>query len=162
MEPTSQSPNSPIEKLLAALKQPDENQRERASAALWHMWFHQKGVYGAQQLMQAQTLIDSGQANQAEQFLTDLVTIQPDFAEAWNRRAVLRYMKSDYWQAIADCQKTIDLIPHHFGALHGLGLCHSAIGNYTAAIQAFRQALAIQPYALANQRAILECTAKLE
>ncbi|MEL6901566.1 MAG: tetratricopeptide repeat protein, partial [Cyanobacteria bacterium J06606_4] len=68
----------------------------------------------------------------------------------------------NYWQAIADCQKVIELIPYHFGALHGLGLSHRAVGNFTAAIQAFRQALAVQPYAIANQRLILECTAQLE
>ena len=163
MEPTPHSPEDPqTERLLAALKHENQAQRDRASAALWHRWFHQKGVYGAQQLMQVQTFIDSGQADQAEQLLGELITAQPDFAEAWNRRAVLRYMKDAHWQAIADCQKTIQLIPYHFGALHGLGLCHSAVGNYTAAIQAFRQALEIQPYALTNQRMILECTAKLK
>jgi len=45
------------------------------------------------------------------------------------------------------------------GALHGLGLCWAALGEYSAAIQAFRRAQAIQPYALANQKLILECTA---
>ncbi|MGQ9869467.1 tetratricopeptide repeat protein [Leptodesmis sp.] len=49
----------------------------------------------------------------------------------------------------------------HFGALHGLGLCHMALGNYKAAIQAFQQALAVQPYSLENQRLILECTFSL-
>jgi len=163
MEPTpDKQPDSQTERLLAALKQPNVEQRDRASSALWHLWFHQKGVYGAQQLMQAQTLLESGQPDRAEALLSELIAAQPDFAEAWNRRAVLRYIQSNHWPAIADCQKTIQLIPHHFGALHGLGLCHNAVGNYTAAIQAFRQALEIQPYALTNQRMILECTAKLE
>ncbi|PZO21900.1 MAG: hypothetical protein DCF25_04350 [Leptolyngbya foveolarum] len=159
MEPT---PDSQIERLLAALKQPNLEQRDRASSALWHLWFHQKGVYGARQLMQAQTLLETGQTNKAETLLSKLIIAQPDFAEAWNRRATLRYIQGTHWQAIADCQKTVQLVPYHFGALHGLGLCHSAVGNYTAAIQAFRQALAIQPYALTNQRMILECAAKLE
>ena len=153
---------SQIEQLLAALKQPEAELRDRASATLWHLWFHQKGVYGAQQLMQAQTLTETGQPDKAEALLSELIAAQPDFAEAWNRRAVLRYIQSDHWQAIADCQKTIQLVPYHFGALHGLGLCHSAVGNYTAAIQTFRQALEIQPYALTNQRMILECTAQLD
>ena len=151
-----------IEPLLAALKQSDPALRDRASSALWHLWFHQKGIYGAQQLMQAEQMLVANQPQQAEAFLSELIAAQPDFAEAWNRRAVLRYTQANYWQAIADCQKTIQLVPYHFGALHGLGLCHSAVGNYTAAIQAFRQALAVQPYALTNQRMILECTAKLE
>ena len=150
-----------VDRLLADLKQPDASTRDRASSALWHLWFHQKGVYGAQQLMQAQALLEKGDKDQAEALLSAIIQAQPDFAEAWNRRAVLHYTQASYWQAIADCQKAIELVPHHFGALHGLGLCHCAQSNYIAAIQAFRQALEVQPYALANQRMILECTAKL-
>lgn len=150
-----------VQQWLADLKNENSTVRDRASSGLWHLWFHQKGVYGAQQLMQAQTLLQEDQPAQAESLLSNIIAAHPDFAEAWNRRAVLRYTQADYWGAIADCQKTIQLVPHHFGALHGLGLCHGAVGNYTAAIQAFRQALEVQPYALANQRMILECTAKL-
>ena len=150
-----------VDRLLADLKQPDAEVRDRASSLFWHAWFHQKGVYGAQQLVEAQTLLESDRVDQAETLLSDIVKAQPDFAEAWNRLAVLHYTQSDYWQAIAACQKVIALVPHHFGALHGLGLSHSAVGNYTAAIQSFRLALAVQPYALVNQRLILECTTKL-
>lgn len=150
-----------VDPLLAALKEPDSAVRDRATSTLWHLWFHQKGAYGAQQLMEAETLVHSDQAVEADKLLSEIIAAQPDFAEAWNRRAVLRYMEADYWRVIADCQKTIQLVPYHFGALHGLGLCHSQLGNYTAAIQAFRGALDVQPYALANQRMILECTAKL-
>ncbi|MGB3295358.1 MAG: tetratricopeptide repeat protein [Phormidesmis sp.] len=150
-----------IEQLLADLKHANTSVRDRASSRLWQLWFHQKGVYGVQQLMQAQSLLEAGELSQAEALLSEVVQAQPDFAEAWNRRAVLHYTQHNYWRAIADCQKVVQLVPYHFGALHGLGLCHSAVGNYTAAIQAFRQALDVQPYALVNQRMILECTAKL-
>ncbi|MEO1619494.1 MAG: tetratricopeptide repeat protein [Cyanobacteria bacterium J06632_3] len=150
-----------VDRLLADLKKSDASTRDRATASLWQTWFHQKGVYGAQQLMDAQSLLDLGQLDQAEALLTTIVEAQPDFAEAWNRRAVLHFTQSNYWQAIADCQKVVELVPYHFGALHGLGLSHRAVGNYTAAIQAFRQALVVQPYALVNQRLILECTAQL-
>ncbi|MEL6158347.1 MAG: tetratricopeptide repeat protein [Cyanobacteria bacterium J06623_5] len=150
------------DRLLAELKQSDASVRERASAMLWHFWFHQKGVHGAQQLMDAQSLMESGLTDRAEELLSAVIKAQPDFAEAWNRRAVLHYTQQNYWQAIADCQKVIELVPYHFGALHGLGLSHRAVGNFTAAIQSFRQALAVQPYAIANQRMILECTAQLE
>lgn len=150
-----------VNRLLEDLKQPDAEVRDRATSLFWHAWFHQKGVYGAQQLMEAQTLLQSGKITQSEALLSDIVKAQPDFAEAWNRLAVLHYTQADYWRAIASCQKVVALVPYHFGALHGLGLSHSAVGNYTAAIESFRQALAVQPYALVNQRLILECTAKL-
>ncbi|MEM9944733.1 MAG: tetratricopeptide repeat protein [Cyanobacteria bacterium P01_D01_bin.36] len=150
-----------LERLLVDLKRSNDLVRDRATAALWHEWFHQKGVHGAQQLIEAQTLLDAGRIGEAETLLSSILNAQPDFIEAWNRRAVLHFTKREYWKAIADCQKVIELAPHHFGALHGLGLSHRAVGNYTAAIQAFRQALAVQPYALVNQRLILECTAQL-
>lgn len=150
-----------IETLLEALKNPDEDVRADATQALWQVWFAQKGVAGLQTLQRAQMLLESGESNEAEAVLSELITQMPDFAEAWNRRAVLYYVQRQYRKAIADCQRTIDLNPIHFGALHGLGLSYAALGEYRDAIAAFRQALEIQPYAIENQRLILECTAKL-
>lgn len=150
-----------IHRFLEDLKNPDESTRKRATYELWRLWFHQKGMYGLQLLEQSQALMQSGDMQQAELLLSQILQDQPDFAEAWNRRAVLYYLREDYQRAIADCQQVIALNPIHFGALHGLGLCQMAVGNYPHALQAFRQALEIQPYAVENQRMILECTARL-
>ncbi|PSB22709.1 hypothetical protein C7B61_00575 [filamentous cyanobacterium CCP1] len=150
-----------IDRLLEDLKQPDEEVRERATTELWQIWFKQKGDYGLEILKQSQECLENGEFVKAEEVLTDLIGDQPDFAEAWNRRAVLRYLIGDYEKSLADCQQAIELNPLHFGALHGMGLCQAALGNYLEAIQAFRRALEIQPHAILNQRLILECTARL-
>lgn len=153
--------DSTLEVLLQSLKQDDEYQRELATAALWQRWFYQKGTVGNQRLQEAQALIDQGQLDAAAAQLSGLVAELPDFAEAWNRRAVLYFVQERYAEAMADCQRTVELVPYHFGALHGLGLCHAALGQFEEAIQAFRRALEVQPYALTNKRLILECTAQL-
>lgn len=153
--------SSDAESLLHDLHDEDPNVRQVATEALWRRWYTQKGAYGAQILVRSQTLLDEGSVEEAEALLTEAIAGMPDFAEAWNRRAVVRYMKGDFWRAIADCEKVLDLVPYHFGALHGLGLCHMSLGNHTAAIQAFRRALKVQPYATVNQRLLLECTAHL-
>ncbi len=150
-----------LEVLLQSLKQEDEYQRELATAALWQQWYFQKGEVGNQRLQAAQTLVEEGRLDTAEALLSSLVLELPDFAEAWNRRAVLYYVQRRYPEALSDCHRVLELVPHHFGALHGLGLCHAGLGQYGEAIQAFRRALVIQPYALVNQRLILECTARL-
>ncbi|PSB26141.1 tetratricopeptide repeat protein [Stenomitos frigidus] len=150
-----------IAPLLEDLKSVDESVRERATQSLWRIWFEQKGMPGLEMIRRAQTLLEEGNSPEAEATLTALVQSHPDFAEAWNRRAVLYYAQSQYRQAIADCETVIRLNSVHFGALHGLGLCHAALGNYPAAIEAFRQAIAIQPFAIANQRLLLECTMRL-
>lgn len=150
-----------INALLADLKSSDEAIRERATEDLWRIWFEQKGVYGLTMLRRSQVLLESGQVEEAEALLTELIREQPDFAEAWNRRAVMYYLQGRFFKAIADCKEVIRLNPIHFGAWHGLGLSYAAVGRYTEAIQAFHEVLAIQPHALINQKLILECTARL-
>lgn len=147
--------------LLEDLKNPDETVRNHATAELWRIWFQQKGRYGLEMLERSQLLFEMGDVKQAEAILTNLINEYPDFAEAWNRRAVFYYQIGEYQKSRDDCQQVIKLNPVHFGALHGLGLCLAALGDYSAAIQAFRKALDIQPYALVNQKLILECTARL-
>ncbi|MGB3533584.1 MAG: tetratricopeptide repeat protein [Microcoleaceae cyanobacterium] len=147
--------------LLEDLKSPDEAVRQRATHQLWRMWFEQKGSIGLTQIRRAEVLLQAGETIEAEAILTQLIQDLPDFAEAWNRRAVLYFTTKQYTKALQDCKRVIQLNPVHFGALHGLGLSHAALGEYSKAIQAFRKALLIQPYSVENQRLILECTTRL-
>lgn len=150
-----------VKALLEDLKKPDESVRDRATTELWRTWFNQKGEYGMQILRQSQVSLEAGDVRHALDLLTKLISEAPDFAEAWNRRAVLHYTQGNYKKSLQDCQTVLKLNPVHFGALHGLGLCYAALGEYINAIQAFRRALEIQPFALVNQKLILECTARL-
>ena len=150
-----------IDSLLKDLKNPDETVREDATMKLWRIWYQQKGVYGLEMIERSQKLMDLGEITEAEVVLTEVISNLPDFSEAWNRRAFLYYTTCEYQKSLADCQMVIHLNPVHFGALHGLGLCYAAMGNYVEAILAFRRALEIQPYSQLNQKLILECTLKL-
>ncbi|MCF2972456.1 tetratricopeptide repeat protein [Synechococcus sp. Nb3U1] len=150
-----------IEQLLVALKQERADLRQEATEALWELWFGQKGIAGRAALEHSQLLMDSGQLGAAETLLSELIDQLPDFVEAWNRRAVLYYTLKRYPEAVRDCEMVVKLCPIHFGAWHGLGLCRAAMQDYRGAIAAFQKALDIQPYALINQRLLLECTALL-
>jgi len=150
-----------VGRLLADLKAEDEAVRDRATSDLWHRWFHEKGMAGLDALQHSQRLIDAQEFEAAETTLSDLIADQPDFAEAWNRRATLRYMRSNYRKSLYDCRVVVRLVPYHFGALHGMGLCEAALGNFREAIHAFSRALEIQPHAQINRVLMLECTARL-
>jgi tetratricopeptide (TPR) repeat protein len=149
------------EQLLEALKTSNQELRERAAAELWRSWFEQKGDLGLELLRRSQFFLEAGQFQKAEEILTETIEMLPDFAEAWNRRAVLYYLQEKYERSKSDCEQVVKLISYHFGAWHGLGLCQFALANYSEAIVAFRKAQEIQPYALINQQLILECTARL-
>lgn len=150
-----------VQQLLQDLQNPDAEVRDQATQALWEAWFWQKGLVGMEQLRRSQELLKAGDPIAAEELLTELIDDQPDFAEAWNRRAVLYYTQQQYEKAIADCNRALEIIPYHFGALHGLGLSHAALGEYGEAIRAFNRALEVQPHALINKQLLLECMALL-
>lgn len=150
-----------INSLLEDLKNPDETVREQATRKLWRIWFQQKGIYGLETIERSQKLLDAGEITEAETLLTALIEQQPDFAEAWNRRAFLYYSNREYQKSLADCKMVVQLNPVHFGALHGMGLCYAAVGKYSEAVKAFRRALEIQPYSQVNQKLILECILRL-
>lgn len=78
-------------------------------------------------------------------YLDTVTILKPNYAEGWNRRATLHFMRDDYGKAIADLEKVIRLEPRHFGALSGLGMMLREIGEDNAALPVLRRALEIDP-----------------
>ena len=79
-------------------------------------------------------------------FLDRIVIMQPDYVEGWNKRATVYFLMEDYGKSIADIGKVLEIEPRHFGALSGLGMILRAIGDDKRAIEAYRQALALDPF----------------
>jgi tetratricopeptide (TPR) repeat protein len=116
-----------------------------AEATLWQIW-------GRSGDAAVDALFAEGlQAMERQDWLgavsgfTRVIERAPAFAEAWNKRATARYLAEHYATAIADCEQVLRLLPQHFGAAAGQGLCHAALGQYREAGRCFRQALAIHP-----------------
>lgn len=87
--------------------------------------------------------------------LDQLIALEPEFAEAWNRRATVYFLKDDYGHSLADIAVALSLEPRHFGALTGLGLMFEDLGEDAKAYEALKQALELNPFQ-DNVRAELE------
>lgn len=77
------------------------------------------------------------------------IALKPDYAEAWNRRAVLFFNDGKYDEAIADLESSLTYEPRHFGAWIGLAMIFESIERPEAALRAYEKALAIHPHAQA-------------
>jgi tetratricopeptide (TPR) repeat protein len=143
---------------LEALKGDDPELAATAEAILWRIWCRSEDpeidrIFRAGvEAMQQQKLAD------AEALFSRVIELKPGFAEGWNKRATVRFMRQDFPGSIADCQETLARNPNHFGAASGQGLCHISLNEFREAAVCFRRALEIHPhlYAVRQNLALAE------
>ncbi len=81
----------------------------------------------------------------AEELLDRVIELMPLYAEGWNKRAMVHFMKKEYEKALATLRHALALDPRHFQALHGLALTLQEIGDQSCALQAYRVLLRNHP-----------------
>ena len=109
------------EELLEALKGDDPTLAATAEAMLWRTWCR-SGNSEADRIFRAGVdAMQQGQLEEAAAEFTRVIDIAPEFAEGWNKRATVRFMREDFAGSIADCQETLARNPNHFGASSGAG-----------------------------------------
>lgn len=77
--------------------------------------------------------------------LAALTRLAPDFAEAWNASATLRYLQNDYARAAAEIERALALNPRHFSALTGLALIFQQTGQEESAMKVWREVERLYP-----------------
>ena len=74
-----------------------------------------------------------------------IVEMAPEFAEGWNKRATVYFLRDELDASVRDVQRTLALEPRHFGALSGMGLIFMQIGDKEGALKAFEDVLNLYP-----------------
>ncbi len=82
----------------------------------------------------------------AIEMLSTVIRLKPDFTEAWNKRATLLFMENNFGRAMADIAETLKREPRHYGAWAGLGMILVHDGDKKRGYDAFKRALAINPF----------------
>ncbi len=88
----------------------------------------------------------------AREMFDRVIAIRPEYAEGWNRRALLFFNDGKYDEAVADLESTLVHEPRHFGAWIGLGMIFESIERPEAALLAYRKALEVHPNAAAAKQ----------
>lgn len=132
-------------RLVASLRDEDEQVRLYATAAMWQIWsrsgdrtidaIYQRGV----QQMEVSRL------REAVDTFSDIIRRKPAFAEAWNKRATIYYLLGEFDLSLKDCDEVVKRNPNHFGALSGYGQIYLNLGDFERAIDYFERALKVNP-----------------
>lgn len=75
-----------------------------------------------------------------------LVGYCPFYAEGYNQRAFVNFLREDFAAALPDLNRALDLNPRHVGALSGKALTLLALGREDEGQAALRAALALNPW----------------
>ena len=135
-----------LDKLFSDLKRErNEKAAERIAGNIWSEWFQSGSASIDLMMLWSQKAMDNQKFDVALDFLDQVVTLQPSYAEGWNRRATVHFMMKNYSKSMSDIDRTLQLEPRHFGALSGLAQIMALTGHKQSALEAWQKVLAIYP-----------------
>ncbi|MEO3389139.1 hypothetical protein [Mesorhizobium sp. CAU 1741] len=142
----AEQPAERIEGLFDELKKArNEQAAERISSRIRQEWAR-SGSASIDLLMQwSQEAMNEKKNGAAMDFLDQVVTLAPDYAEGWNRRATLHFAMDNYAKSMADIERVLRLEPRHFGALGGMATILKNTGRNEAAMHAYERLLQVYP-----------------
>jgi len=134
-----------VQPLIRALRDPDEEARARAERAIWKIW-SRSGKPEVDALYQiGMDDVERGDIDKAIETFTQVIKLDPSFAEAWNKRATIYFLSGELRKSLADCDEVLKRNPQHFGALAGYAQIHVRLENYEKALDYARRAVAVNP-----------------
>ncbi|HEY8384557.1 MAG TPA: tetratricopeptide repeat protein [Microvirga sp.] len=81
----------------------------------------------------------------AIELLDRVLVLEPQWVEAWFRRANVFFLMDDPVSSLADLRQVINREPRHFGAWAGIGHIFNSAEDKTRALESYRRSLKIYP-----------------
>jgi len=123
-----------------------EEDAQEIETLIWELWTRHIDSDADKMMRHAINCITNRDLTAGEELLSNLIQSHPQWAEAWNKRASLRFLAENYNGAVQDIQSVLALEPRHFGALSGFGQICYRLGEKDMAVIAFDAALRINPF----------------
>jgi len=124
-----------------------ETEGRYAEDAVWHYWFSLAPNANIRQNLDA--AIKRREAydfEAAELLLNEIVATAPNYAEGYNQRGFILFLREKYELAEQDLKKALSLQPNHFGALSGMFHVQGKLGKSDSALEYLQQAVTIHPW----------------
>ena len=137
---------SELDKLFNDLKINNASLSFKTEQKIWKMWStHPSDQKLTEMLSKGSDLVNNQKLNEAIIIFSKVIDLDPDWAEAWNKRATVLYLIGEYQESQNDIDKVLKLEERHFGALAGQGLVNIQLKNYEKAIMSYEKAKKIYP-----------------
>ncbi len=140
----------------------DEAAAKKTAAQIERLWLEARGDTAGVLMERALGAAHAKNYVLAIKLLDAVVDLHPDFAEGWNRRAYVNFLRNDVQGALGDLRRVLALDPSHFKALDGLAQVLRDIGEKKAALAALRTLIEVHPYWDGAKKAIEELAREVD
>ena len=154
--------NDRLERLFEKLASDVNPDSAKAIAGMiWRRWTD-SGSDNINLLMEwTSAALERSDHGKALDLLDNVTVLAPEYAEGWNRRALVYFQIGDLGKSIADIETVLALESRHFGALSGLAVILQRIGRDREALNAWYKVLAVYPANQQAQKSVVELEEKL-
>ena len=122
------------------------NKAEKKKKKIWLIWNkHPNNIRLTERLEFGTELMQYQSYDYALKVFNNILATDPNWSEAWNKRATVFFLMNNYKESLSDIDKVLDIESRHFGALSGQARIFIKLREYEKAIKSLEEALKFYP-----------------
>ncbi|MDB5233026.1 MAG: hypothetical protein JWR44_19 [Hymenobacter sp.] len=119
---------------------------EALQNGIWQQWLSSGDVALDKELEAGMRAMHAEDHTLAIQHFSHIIEVNPDFTEAWNKRATAHFLRGEYRASLADIAETLRREPRHFGALWGQAGILRQLGEYQRVLRVLGRLATLCPH----------------
>ena len=124
----------------------DLKSAEQIEKRIWSVWNkHPNNNKLTDKMKFGTELMQYGDYNYALKVFDNIIVTDPQWSEAWNKRATLYFLMNKFKSSLNDIDKVLSMEPRHFGAISGQARIFIKLQKYEKAIKSIEKALEFYP-----------------
>ena len=145
--PVHPSQKNTLNKLFEQLEKVNNSKTaELLERKIWSIWNeHPNDIKLTEKLELGAELIKYGDYDYALKIFDNILASDPEWSEAWNKRATVFFLMKQYKKSLSDIEKVLKIESRHFGALSGQARIFIKLQEYESAIISLKKALEFYP-----------------
>tara|TARA_B100000780_G_scaffold83175_1_gene56867 strand:- start:195 stop:746 length:552 start_codon:yes stop_codon:yes gene_type:complete len=113
---------------------------------IWSIWNkHPNDIQLTERLELGTELMQYGSYDYALKVFDNILNSDPEWSEAWNKRATVFFLMNRHAESLSDIEKVLSIESRHFGALSGQARIFIKLQEYESAILSLKKALIFHP-----------------
>jgi len=145
--PAQSSQNKILDELFDQLEKVNNSKTaELLEKKIWSIWNeHPSDIKLTEKLEFGTELMQYKDYDYALKVFDNILATDPEWSEAWNKRATVFFLMKRYKKSLSDIEKVLKIESRHFGALSGQARIFIKLQEYEKAIISLKTALKFYP-----------------